>query len=107
MPATRTQRHDGWTPAVRAAFLDALATTGLVRPALASVGRGVSAAYALRRRDEAFRKAWDAALADAVVPVATALMEHALATHALDTHFALRLLTRLDRHAEGRSAQSA
>ena len=112
MSQLRTQRHDGWTPAIRTAFLDALAATGMVRPALAAVGKGASAAYALRRRDPEFRDAWDAALADAVVPVATALMDHALATRAIDTRFALRLLTRLDRKAErhaasARSAQSA
>jgi hypothetical protein len=133
----RIARHDGWTPRVRAAFLEQLATTGMVQAALAAVGRGASAAYALRRRDLAFRAAWDSALAEASGPVQTMLLERALSgewvrtvdargrevgsTHRFDSRFALRLLTRLDRKAEesgwlkprtfqhkpGESAQSA
>lgn len=117
MPAAnaRVPRHDGWTPKVRTAFLEALATTGMVRAALASVDRSASAAYALRRRDPAFRAAWNAALAQAVAPVETMLVERALAgesvrildpggslmrtEHRFDSRFALRLLTRLDRKA--------
>jgi hypothetical protein len=113
---TRVPRHDGWTPRVRSAFLEQLATTGMVRQALAAVGRSASAAYALRRRDSAFQDAWDAALADASGPVETMLVERALtgewtrivdakgrevgSTHRFDSRFALRLLTRLDRKAE-------
>jgi len=116
----RVARHDGWTPRVRAAFLEELATTGMVRAALACVKRGPSAAYALRRRDPDFRAAWDAALADAVVPVETMLVERALAgervrtldadgrtvreQHRYDGRFALRLLARLDRKADERAA---
>jgi hypothetical protein len=116
----RVPRHDGWTPRIRAAFLEALATTGMVRPALASVGRSASAAYALRRRNPEFRAAWDAALVDAVVPVETMLVERALSgewvrtlgsdgreigsEHRFDSRFALRLLTRLDRNAERASS---
>jgi hypothetical protein len=104
---------------VRAAFLEALATTGMVGPALRAAGRGHSAAYALRRRDPAFSAAWDKALAEAVVPVETMLVERALTgervrlvddagrtiaeQHRFDSRFALRLLTRLDRKAEGRA----
>jgi hypothetical protein len=104
---------------VRAAFLEELATTGMVRAALACVKCGPSAAYALRRRDPEFRAAWDAALADAVVPVESMLVERALAgervrtldadgrtiyeQHRYDGRFALRLLTRLDRKADKRA----
>lgn len=124
MPATlpRVPRHDGWTPFVRSAFLEQLATTGMVRQSLTAVGRSASAAYALRRRDAGFRAAWDAALADAAAPVETMLVERALSgewvrtlgpdgreigrQHRFDSRFALRLLTRLDRKAEAETLKS-
>lgn len=118
----RVPRHDGWTPRVRTAFLEQLATTGMVRSALAAVNRSASAAYALRRRDAEFRAAWDAALADAVVPVETMLVERALAGERVrtldsdgreiaaeqrfDSRFALRLLSRLDRKADALAARN-
>lgn len=121
-PLPRVPRHDGWTPFVRSAFLEQLATTGLVRQSLAMVGRSASAAYALRRRDAGFRAAWDAALADAAAPVETMLVERALSgewvrtlgpdgreigrQHRFDSRFALRLLTRLDRKAEAETLKS-
>ena len=55
-------RHDGWTPARRAAFLDHLAVRPDVRRACGSVGLSRQSAYRLRRRDGAFAAAWDGAL---------------------------------------------
>ena len=58
-PATR--RHDGWTPARKAQFLEALAQDGNVRAACARVGMSREAAYRLRRREALFARAWAAA----------------------------------------------
>jgi hypothetical protein len=117
---SHAHRHDGWTPAARAAFLDALAKIGSVAPALAAVGKASSGAYALRRRDPDFRAAWDAAIEQARVPVHTRLVERAMtgewirfvdadghersAIYRHDTRFALALLTRLERKAARRDA---
>src|SRR6187399_3005806 len=59
-PASTT-RHDGWTPARKAQFLEALADDGNVRAACARVGLSREAAYRLRRRDPLFARAWAAA----------------------------------------------
>lgn len=56
------QRRDGWTPARRAAFLEALCEKADVRRACAKVGLSRQAAYQLRRRDPVFALAWDIAL---------------------------------------------
>jgi hypothetical protein len=60
------QRHDGWTPERRAAFLSALAELGLVGAAARSVGMSRKSAFALRARAgaESFAAAWDAAVAE-------------------------------------------
>ncbi len=55
-------RHDGWTDARKALFLETLAVAGTVRAACARVGLSREAAYRLRRRDAHFGRAWDAAL---------------------------------------------
>jgi hypothetical protein len=55
-------RHDGWTPARKALFLDHLANHGDVRAACRAVGLSREAAYRLRRRDAVFGRAWAAAL---------------------------------------------
>lgn len=55
-------RHDGWTPARKAAFLAALAEVGTVRVAASRVGLSFSTAYRVRRRDADFAAGWDAAL---------------------------------------------
>jgi hypothetical protein len=60
-PTTPTIRHDGWTPARKAQFLEALAGDGNVRAACARVGLSREAAYRLRRRDPLFARAWAAA----------------------------------------------
>ncbi len=54
-------RHDGWTPARKVQFLEALAQDGNVRAACARVGLSAEAAYRLRRRDPLFARAWAAA----------------------------------------------
>ena len=61
-PIPTTTRHNGWTPARKAQFLDHLAHEGAVRAACGWVGMSREAAYQLRRRDAVFARAWDAAL---------------------------------------------
>jgi hypothetical protein len=53
----------GWTPALKAKFLDHLATKGNVRASCARVGLSAESAYRLRRRDPDFARGWAAALA--------------------------------------------
>ena len=53
----------GWTPALKARFLDHLASKGNVRAACARVGLSTESAYRLRRRDAEFARGWAAALA--------------------------------------------
>jgi hypothetical protein len=59
---TPTIRHDGWTEARKAQFLEHLAGHGNVRATCARVGMSHEAAYKLRRRDALVARAWDAAL---------------------------------------------
>ncbi len=54
-------RHDGWTAARVAQFLEALAQDGNVRAACARVGMNRASAYRLKRRDGLFARAWAAA----------------------------------------------
>jgi hypothetical protein len=61
MSDTPITRHDGWTPARKVQFLEALAADGNVRAACARVGLSREAAYRLRRRDALFARAWAAA----------------------------------------------
>ncbi|WP_300975414.1 hypothetical protein [Sphingomonas sp. LHG3406-1] len=75
---TSKPRHDGWTPDVRAAFLEALRDTGKIVAALAAVRRARSGAYALRNRDPAFRAEWDQALLDARPLIDDLLLSRAL-----------------------------
>jgi hypothetical protein len=108
-PATR---HDGWTPAVRNAFLEAVRMTGQITAALHAVRRSRSGAYALRSRDPAFRAEWDAALLEARPVLDDLLLSRALsgtrtvvvgtdgrvlASHCeTDTRLMQRMLSRLD-----------
>jgi hypothetical protein len=64
-PIAPTVRHDGWTPARKARFLDHLAGHGNVRAACACAGMSHEAACRLRRRDALFARAWAAALVHA------------------------------------------
>ena len=60
----RTPRRDGWTLARRAQFLEHLAAGLDVKRACARLGLSREGAYRVRRRDAAFARAWDAALAE-------------------------------------------
>ena len=62
---TRKPRRDGWTPARRSAFFDALGAGLDVRRACARVGLSRRSAYNLRARDPAFARAWAGAQAGA------------------------------------------
>ena len=75
---TRHYRHDGWTPAARAAFLDMLAKSGVVTDACRAVQRSSQAAYALRNRDLLFAAGWDAALSMARARLADDLFHRAV-----------------------------
>ena len=52
----------GWTPALKARFLDRLAAHGNARAACRNVGLSPEAAYRLRRRDAGFARGWAAAI---------------------------------------------
>ena len=52
----------GWTPELKARFLDRLAAHGNARAACRSVNLSAEAAYRLRRRDALFARGWAAAL---------------------------------------------
>ncbi len=58
-------RRDGWTLQRRQRFLELLAAGLDVSRACAGVGLSRQAAYALRRREPAFARAWDGALRSA------------------------------------------
>lgn len=75
---TRHYRHDGWTPAARASFLDMLAKSGVVTDACRAVQRSSQAAYALRNRDPLFAAGWDAALSMARARLADDLFHRAI-----------------------------
>lgn len=75
---TRHYRHDGWTPAARASFLDILAKSGVVTDACREVQRSSQAAYALRNRDPLFAAGWDAALSMARTRLADDLFHRAV-----------------------------
>jgi hypothetical protein len=75
---TRHYRHDGWTPAARAAFLDVLAKSGVVTDACREVQRSSQAAYALRNRDPLFAAGWEAALTMARARLADDLFHRAV-----------------------------
>ncbi len=73
-------RHDGWTPARQAMFLEALASTQSVAQAARAAGMSRQSAYALRARlkGEPFDLAWHAALRCRFDALAEAAMERAL-----------------------------
>ena len=112
---TRHYRHDGWTPALRAAFLDTLATSGVVTDACREVQRSSQAAYALRNRDRLFAAGWDAALTMARPRLADELYHRAIhgtvdqiwkdgvviaERHRHDNRLSVAVLTRLDARAD-------
>lgn len=68
VPVRRKPRSDGWSDAKQRSFIEALADGGSVSEAARAVGLSASSAYRLRRSPggEAFARAWDAAVAQAV-----------------------------------------
>ena len=71
-------RHDGWTPARQRAFLRALSETGCVRDACARVGISNTSAYRMKKKSDAFSRAWDRALAKAAPTIEQAAYERAV-----------------------------
>lgn len=72
-------RHDGWTPARRTAFLEALAESACVKTAADAVGMSTTSAYRLRARaDKAFVGAWEAALDMAGIELEQSAMRRAI-----------------------------
>jgi len=59
--ATRTLRHDGWTPDKMHRFLERFAECGVVVEACEAVGMSARSAYNLRDRDPLFAAGWEAA----------------------------------------------
>ena len=109
----------GWTPALKARFLDRLAAHGNARAASRAAGLSHEAAYRLRRRDEEFARGWAAALVLARENGAHALGERAIegieepvwyrgkqvgTRRRFDTRLLLAHLARLDRLADEESA---
>ena len=68
VPVRRKPRSDGWSDAKQRNFIETLADGGSVSDAARAVGMSASTAYRLRRSPggEAFARAWDAAVAQAV-----------------------------------------
>lgn len=115
-------RHDGWTRETKITFCEVLAITGRVVEALDAVNRSGNTAYAQRRRDPLFARAWEIALAEARHRLADALLARALdgtrviqldaagevtaERQVFDNRLALAVLRRLDRIAD-RHARSA
>ena len=68
----------GWTPELKARFLDRLAAHGNARAACRAVDLSAEAAYRLRRRDPFFARGWAAALVLARENGVQALAERAI-----------------------------
>ena len=75
-----TNRHDGWTPDRQRAFIQALAETGCVSRACASVGMTEVGAYRLRKLPDAkdFARAWADAQAIGVEKLIDIAFERAI-----------------------------
>jgi hypothetical protein len=116
---TATVRHDGWTPARIAQFLECLALDGNVSTACARVRMSREAAYRLRRRDGPFARAWAAAQLTARERVGEVLGTRALdgieedvwfrgevvgTRRRYDTRLLLAHIARLDKLAEDERA---
>lgn len=119
MSHTPATRHDGWTPARKVQFLEALAHDGNVRAACARIGLSREAAYRLRRRDALFARAWAAAQVQAGDNVGEVLGTRAIegieeavwyrgevvgTRRRYDTRLLLAHMARLDRLAEDHGA---
>jgi hypothetical protein len=77
-----TGKRSPWTKAKREKFLAALADTANVAAAARAVKLSHQSAYALRRKQPAFAKAWDAALDLALDELEATLLERAI--HGVD-----------------------
>ena len=110
-----TIRHDGWTAARKARFLESLAGDGNVSAACARAGLSREAAYRLRRRDALFARAWAAAQVQARETVGEVLGTRAIdgieeqvwfrgevvgTRRRYDTRLLLAHIARLDKLAE-------
>ncbi|MEO9599714.1 hypothetical protein [Parasphingorhabdus sp.] len=115
-----TGRHDGWHRELRVKFLEALAQTGNVGASAYFVQRTRQSAYALKRRDPDFARAWLAALVLAREEAQDKLQERAIegveeeifyhgevvaTRRRYDSRLLLALLARLDKVAEQIPAQ--
>ncbi len=88
----RKVRKDGWTGKRRQLFLDRLAATCSVGPALAATGMAASSLYRLRRRDADFAEAWEDALTAHFDEVELGVVRHfkaCLAGHGADNPAAM------------------
>lgn len=74
----RAQRKDGWTAELRQRFLETLAVTCNVSEAARVVGRNLSGAYHLKRRDPGFAQAWKQALSIGHEELKTLMLRQAL-----------------------------
>lgn len=114
LPAS-TIRHDGWTGEVMAKFLESLAETGIVMDACDAAGKSRETAYALRRRNPLFARAWELALGNARDRLADTLLARSLEgnveqfikdgvivaeKHFIDNRLGLAILKRLDKQAD-------
>lgn len=108
-------RHDGWTGEAMAKFLETLAATGIVIDACDAASKSSTAAYALRRRDPLFAKAWELALGNARDRLADTLLARSIEgnveqiikdgvivaeKHFIDNRLGLAVLKRLDKRTD-------
>lgn len=79
-PVPRKHRFDGWTADRQRAFIAALAETGSVKAAAARINMSTEGAYYLRRQPgaDAFRAAWEAALATGVQRLTDIALDRAI-----------------------------
>jgi hypothetical protein len=80
VPVLRKPRSDGWSDAKQRNFIEALADGGSVAEAARAVHMSASSAYRLRRSPggEAFARAWDAAVAQAVAMLVDVAFDRAI-----------------------------
>ncbi|MBC2778327.1 hypothetical protein [Parasphingopyxis marina] len=74
----RAVRHDGWTEKRREIFLETLAATCNITAAAAEAGKTAKTARDLRKRDPAFRQAWDEAIAIAYERLELVMLDRAI-----------------------------
>lgn len=77
-PQMRALRKDGWTAELRRQFLETLAATCNVSEAARAVGRNLSSAYHLKRRDPGFAREWNQALSIGYEELTALMLRQAL-----------------------------